>query len=74
VSVSIKSAREVELMRVASRIVANTLVELRAAVEPGITTKELDRIAERTIKAQGGDPAFPYVNHFPGSVCVSVNN
>jgi methionyl aminopeptidase len=74
VSVSIKSAREVELMRAASRIVANALVDLRIAVAPGMTTKELDRIAERSIKAQGGDPAFPYVNDFPGSVCVSVNN
>ena len=62
------------MMRAASRIVANALVELRAAVEPGMTTKDLDRIAERSIKSQGGDPAFPYVNDFPGSVCVSVNN
>jgi methionyl aminopeptidase len=61
-------------MRAASRIVANALIDLRAAVAPGITTKELDQIAERSIKAQGGDPAFPYVNDFPGSVCVSVNN
>ena len=73
-SISIKSAREVEMMRSACRIVANALVELREAVEPGMTTKELDRIAERSIKSQGGDPAFPYVNDFPGSVCVSVNN
>jgi methionyl aminopeptidase len=74
VTVTIKSAREVELMRAASKIVANALVELRSAVEPGMSTKDLDRIAERSIKAQGGDPAFPYVNDFPGSVCVSVNN
>jgi methionyl aminopeptidase len=73
-SITMKSTREVELMRVASRIVANTLVELRAAVTVGITTRELDRIAERSIKSQGGDPAFPYVNHFPGCVCISVNN
>ena len=73
-SIAIKSARELELMRVASRIVANTLVDLRAAVAPGMTTKELDRIAERSIKSQGGDPAFPYVNDFPGCVCISVNN
>lgn len=73
-SITLKSAREVDLMRAASKIVANALVELRLAVVPGMTTKELDRIAERSIKAQGGDPAFPYVNDFPGSVCVSVNN
>ena len=73
-SISIKSAREVEMMRAASHIVANALVELREVIEPGMTTKELDRIAERSIKAQGGDPAFPYQNDFPGSVCISVNN
>jgi len=73
-SITIKSAREVDLMRSASRIVANALVKLREAVAPGMTTKELDRIAERSIRAQGGDPAFPYVNDFPGSVCISVNN
>jgi methionyl aminopeptidase len=74
VSISIKSAREVDLMRAASKIVANALVDLREAVVPGMTTRELDRMAEGSIKAQGGDPAFPYVNDFPGSVCVSVNN
>lgn len=73
-SITIKSAREVELMRAASKIVANALVDLRDAVVPGVTTKDLDRIAERSIKAQGGDPAFPYVNDFPGSVCISINN
>lgn len=73
-SITLKSPREIDLMRAASRIVANALVELRSAVEPGITTKELDRVAERSIRAAGGDPAFPYVNHFPGSVCTSINN
>jgi methionyl aminopeptidase len=73
-SVSIKSAREIELLRIAGRIVANTLVELRSRVEPGMTTKDVDRIADRAIRRQGGDPAFPYVNNFPGSACVSVNN
>lgn len=72
-SVTIKSPRELELMRIAGRIVANTLQELRHAVEPGMTTKEIDRLTERSIRQQGGTPAFPYINDFPGSVCVSVN-
>lgn len=72
-SVSIKSPRELDLMRVAGRMVANTLQELRSAVEPGMTTKELDRITERSLRRQGAEPAFPYINNFPGSVCVSVN-
>jgi methionyl aminopeptidase len=72
-SISIKSSREIELMRRAGRIVANTLSELLDSVEPGMTTKDVDRMADRSIRRQGGDPAFPYVNHFPGSACVSVN-
>jgi methionyl aminopeptidase len=74
VSISIKSPREIELMRVAGRIVANTLVELRSAVEPGMTTRDVDLLADRSIRRQGGDPAFPYVNNFPGSSCISVND
>lgn len=73
-SIALKSAREVELMRVAGQIVANTLQELRAAAEPGMTTKDLDRLAERSIRDQGGEPAFPHINDFPGSACISVNN
>lgn len=72
-SVSIKSLREIEIMRVAGRIVGNTLQELRDSVHPGITTKELDRIAEQSIRRQGAEPAFPYINDFPGTVCTSVN-
>jgi methionyl aminopeptidase len=73
-SVTIKSAREIDIMRQAGRIVANALQELRDAVEPGISTAELDRIAERSIRRQDGVPAFPFINDFPGSLCVSVNN
>src|SRR5947209_16168934 len=64
VSVTIKSPREVEIMRAAGRIVANTLVELRESAHAGMTTKDLDRITERSIKRQGAVPAFPYINRF----------
>jgi len=74
VSIILKSPRELEIMRAAGMIVATTLHELRDAVEPGMTTKELDRLAVASIRRQGGDPAFPYVNNFPGSLCVSVND
>ncbi len=73
-SIILKSTRELEIMRAAGIIVATTLRELREAVEPGITTKQLDRLAALSIRRQGGDPAFPYVNNFPGSLCVSVND
>src|SRR5690349_16904616 len=72
-SVSVKSDRELEAMRAAGQIVADTLLEVRAAVEPGMTTRELDRIAERAIRERGAEPAFPYINDFPGTLCVSVN-
>lgn len=72
-SVTIKSDREIEAMRHAGRIVANTLQELRAAVRPGMTTRDLDRIAERSVRAQGAVPAFPFINNFPGTLCTSVN-
>ena len=72
-SVTVKSSREIEIMREAGRIVANTLVEVREAAHAGMTTKDLDRITERSIKRQGAVPAFPFINHFPGSACTSVN-
>ncbi|HZU12027.1 MAG TPA: type I methionyl aminopeptidase [Chloroflexota bacterium] len=72
-SVTLKSPREIEIMREAGRIVANTLQELRQRAEPGMTTKELDRLAETAIRRQGAEPAFPYINDFPGSLCISIN-
>lgn len=73
-SVTIKSPREIELMRDAGRIVANTLLTLKERVEAGMTTRDLDRIAARSIRQQGGEPAFPHINDFPGTLCVSVND
>lgn len=73
-SVTLKSAREIEIMRQAGRIVANALQELRDRVEPGMTTRDLDRMAERSIRRQGAEPAFPHINNFPGTACISVNN
>jgi methionyl aminopeptidase len=73
VSIPIKSAREIDIMRDAGRIVGNTLQELREAIQPGMTTKDLDRLAEESIRRQGAEPAFPYINDFPGSLCISIN-
>ncbi|HLJ66303.1 MAG TPA: type I methionyl aminopeptidase [Chloroflexota bacterium] len=72
-SVSLKSARELETMREAGRIVGNALAEMAQRAEPGMTTGDLDRIAERSIRSQGAEPAFPHINNFPGTACVSVN-
>lgn len=68
-----KTAREIEIMREAGRIVALTHQELKPHVVPGITTKELDAIAEKFIRQNGAIPSFKGYNGFRGSICASVN-
>jgi methionyl aminopeptidase len=70
----LKSPMEIELMRDAGRIVAWTLMELEKVIEPGITTKELDRIAEEYITRSGALPAFKGYRGFPSSICTSIND
>ena len=75
----LKSPKEIELMRQAGRIVAQTLRLLAEHVKPGVTTGELDDLAYHFIKSQGAIPTFkgyhPFrdVQPFPGSICASVN-
>jgi len=71
--ISIKSPREIELMRIAGRIVAETHELLSKAIRPGITTLELDAIAEEYIRKSGAIPAFKDYNGFPASICSSIN-
>ncbi len=68
-----KSEAEISLMREAGRIVADTHRLMRDAIKPGITTIELDRIAEKFIRSQGAVPSFKGYNDFPASICASVN-
>jgi methionyl aminopeptidase len=70
----LKSPTEIELMRAAGRIVAQTLMELGTIIAPGITTKELDRIAEEFITRSGALPAFKGYRGFPASICTSINS
>jgi methionyl aminopeptidase len=70
----IKSANELERMREAGKIVYLTHQELKKAIQPGITTKELDRLAEKVISGYGATPSFKGYNGFPGSICTSVND
>lgn len=72
-AVTIKSAREIALMREAGRLLALVHDELAKAVRPGITTKEIDRICEELIRSYGCTPNFLNYQGYPGSVCVSVN-
>ena len=72
--VEIKSAREVEIMRKASQIVATVLREINQMVKPGMTTSDLDLFAERRIKEMGAAPSFKGYQGFPSSICASINN
>lgn len=69
----LKSDREIGYLRDAGQIVAETFVEIKKAVKPGVTTLELDQIAEKYIKSRGAIPAFKGYHGFPGNICASVN-
>lgn len=68
-----KSKEELKLMREAGRIVALVHQELKKVIQPGITTKELDALADKVIRAHGATPSFKGYGGFPGSICTSVN-
>jgi methionyl aminopeptidase len=68
-----KSQKEIEKMRASGRLVGSVLQELRAMVEPGMTTIEVDRAAEKMIRDAGAAPTFKGYNGFPYSICASVN-
>lgn len=73
-AVSIKSQREIELMREAGRILCITHQELEKAIRPGMTTREVDRIGEEIIRSYGCTPSFKNYEGYPASICVSVND
>ena len=70
----LKTSRELKIMREAGRIAANALKLAGAAVEPGVSTWEIDRVARRYIEEKGAKPTFLGYGGFPASACVSVNN
>jgi methionyl aminopeptidase len=69
-----KSGKEIEKMARAGRVVADTLAVLGESMRPGVTTKELDEIAEDYIHSQGGVPTFKGYHGFPASICTSPNS
>ncbi|MBK9705440.1 MAG: type I methionyl aminopeptidase [Acidobacteria bacterium] len=69
-----KSRSEIERMRRAGQVVAETLRDLRKMVEPGVTTRELDAHAEQKIRSSGAYPTFKGYRGFPASICASVND
>jgi len=72
--IHLKSPQEIEIMRRAGRATANILREMAKNVRPGITTGELDQIAEKMCKELGVKPAFKGYKGFPACVCISVND
>lgn len=74
----LKTEDEIELMREANLLVGRTLAEIGKAIKPGVTTKQLDKIADEYIRDNGAVPTFlgfpnPYGGPFPSSICTSVN-
>ena len=69
-----RSAAELERMREAGRLVGEVLTELTAAVVPGVSTAELDEIAERRIRQAGATPAFKGYHGYPATICASIND
>lgn len=73
-AVTIKSEREIELMRKAGRILCKTHQELKKIIKPGISTMEIDRIGEEIIRSYDATPSFKNYEGYPASICVSVND
>ncbi len=73
-SVTIKSAREIEYMRIAGKLLEEVHNELGAFVKPGISTLDIDRYGEKLIRERGCIPNFLNYNGYPASICVSVND
>ncbi|WP_026415307.1 type I methionyl aminopeptidase [Actinomadura oligospora] len=72
-AIQIKTPEQIELMRAAGLLVGRTLQLLRESVKPGITTLDLDRLAEQHIRDNGGVPSFKGYHGFTGTICASVN-
>lgn len=70
----LKTPGEIELMDRANRIVLKVLDEVGAKIAPGVTTKELDRLAEQVIRAEGGVPGFLQYRGYPATLCIAVND
>lgn len=69
-----KSRSEIQKMRVANVLVAEVLNELRSVVQPGVTTDDLDTLAEDRVRAAGAIPAFKGYHGFPSTLCTSIND
>lgn len=69
----LKTSEEIELLRESNMLVGRTLGEMAKAIKPGVTTLELDKIAEEFIRDNGGKPGFLGYGGFPNTLCISIN-
>ncbi|MCK5194173.1 MAG: type I methionyl aminopeptidase, partial [Desulfobulbaceae bacterium] len=72
-SILLKSPEEIQVMQEANQIVAQTLAMVRRNIEPGVSTLQLDKLAEKFVRKKNAVPAFKGYRGFPGSLCVSIN-
>ena len=70
----LKTDEEIELMRIANRLVGATLAEVGKQIQPGVTTLQLDKTGEEFIRDHGGIPLFKGYNGFPNALCISIND
>ncbi len=71
--ISLKSKREIQIMQQAGEILKKVFKRMGPAIQPGVTTEELDRLTETTIREAGGQPAFKGYRQFPKTACISLN-
>jgi methionyl aminopeptidase len=69
-----KTDDEIELMKLSNRLVTDVLAEMAKLIQPGVTTRKLDRVAEEFIRSHGGVPGFLGYNGYPNTLCTSVNS
>ena len=69
-----RSDEEIALIKISAQVLGKAHAEVAKLIRPGVTTKELDRVAEAFIKDNGGSPSFLGYNKFPASLCISVND
>lgn len=73
-AISVRNPEAIERMRVSCRIVAEVLEEMKRRVRPGVTTAELDRVAEEIIRSHGAVPSFKGYEGYPATICASVDD
>jgi methionyl aminopeptidase len=69
----LKTSEEIELLRASNMLIGRTLGEIAKVIKPGVTTLELDKIAEEFIRDNGGEPGFLGYGGFPNTLCISIN-